>query len=150
MGFCSIRDFVCSGFCPFAILFVRDFVQFGILSIKILFIRDFAFLDFVHSGLYPFGILSNSRFCPIRDFVRSGFCPIRDFVQFGILFFGILNRILCFVMWTLVFRLSTPTQSSLFRFCFVMPGHHDCLAWPLWKINFKRLFERYNYALPVR
>ena len=71
-------------------------------------------LDFIHSGFFPFGILSNSGFCPfgilsnlrfssIWDFVQFkilsnlGFCPIRDFVQFGILSildfvqFGILS-----------------------------------------------------------
>ena len=70
-------------------------------------------LDFVHSGFCPFWILSNPRFCPIRDFVQFGILLfgilpvldfvqleifyVRDFVQFGIWFvldfvqFGILS-----------------------------------------------------------
>ena len=42
-------------------------------------------LDFVHSGFFPFGILSNSGFCPIRDFVQFGILSILDIVQFWIL-----------------------------------------------------------------
>ena len=78
-------------------------------------------MDFVQ-----FGILSNSGFCVIRDFVRTGFCPIRDFVQvgilsirdfvqfgilpirdfvqFGILFFWILSSSGFCPLWTLFIR----------------------------------------------
>ena len=39
--------------------------------------------DFVHSGFCLLRILSNSRFCPIWDFVHPGLRPIRDFLHSG-------------------------------------------------------------------
>ena len=73
----SIRDRVHSGLCPFGIVSIRNCVHsgwcpFGMVSIR----------DGVHSRWCPFEMV------PIRDCVHSGLYP------FGIVFFGIVYRIL--------------------------------------------------------